>query len=134
MKKLILLAVAMLLVVSSNTFASNADLFSYDEQSMTEMFADLNELEAYVASNNDVSAAALNPFGFLGEPPLGVPSFLWGCVFGVVGLAIVYFVAEDPVETKKALWGCVTSSVVGILFYFVLWGVLFTTAASATTI
>jgi|AntRauTorckE6833_2_1112554.scaffolds.fasta_scaffold31818_3 hypothetical protein len=58
------------------------------------------------------------------EPPLGLPSFLWGFCCGVPGLAIVYFITDDSEETKKALWGCVAGNalygVVWLIYYLVL--------------
>jgi len=43
-----------------------------------------------------------------------------GCVFGWVGLLVVYLVLENKVKTKKALTGCVVSTVVGVVFYIVV--------------
>ena len=127
--------------------ASDADLFSYDKTAVTTALADLSAIENYVAQHPAITIADLtktgnmvvngidisaSPFSMFGEPPLGIPSFLWGCVFGVVGLLIVYIATDqDKDESKKALWGCVTGTVVGVVFYFVLWGALFTSAASS---
>ena len=121
--------------------ANDADLFSYDKNAVTTALADLSAIEDYVVSHPAISIADLtatgnflvngidissSPFAMFGEPPLGIPSFLWGCVFGVVGLVIVYIATDqDKDETKKALWGCVTGTVVSILFYFAFWGALF---------
>ncbi len=125
--------------------ANNADLFSYDADEVHQELVQLQNLEDYVNANpgitltnlqaedNDLVAnmnfALNNLSGFPfsgGEPPLGIPSFLWGCVFGVVGVAIVYFVADqDKDETKKAFLGCVVSAAAYILFWVfwvVLWG------------
>lgn len=53
-----------------------------------------------------------------GEPPLGIPSFLWGCCLGVSGLIVVYIVTDnDREEVKKALNGCLVSGVVVIALY-----------------
>ena len=62
------------------------------------------------------------------DPPLGIPSFLWGMCLGLPGLAVVYFVTEDDEETKKALWGCLVSvAVYGVLYvlYVLLLGASF---------
>ena len=118
-------------------YAGNAELFQLDEQEINAEFAQLNELEAFVESNEGITASEINvdnPLltnletssevlgalsSFASEPPLGIPSFLWGCVLGVAGIAIVYFVADDRDETKKALVGCAVSAGVSILFWVV---------------
>jgi len=80
--------------------ASNAKLFQLDEQQIQEEFSGLNELEAFVNSHegitvsqlnlqpelkNQLNTSALETFAALnGEPPLGIPSFCWGCCFGWV--------------------------------------------------
>ena len=105
----------------------------------------LQAIEDYVAANPDMTLSGMQAennalvshlnlssgdFGGIGslsgEPALGIPSFLWGCVFGVVGVAIVYFVSEDSDETKKAFLGCVVSAAAWILFY-VLYAVWWST-------
>lgn len=149
MKKGTLLSLIAIFAMALNVNANSADLFSYDKAALETEFADLQMLEDYVYHHQTTtlnellaSGSALianlnlmgsNPFGpslVFDDPPLGIPSFLWGCVFGVAGLAVVYFVTEDDDETKKALWGCITSTVVGVVFYFTLWGVIFTGAST----
>lgn len=137
MKRLYILPLVFLFTFSSNLFAGNADLFSYDEDAVSSELADLTELENYVWTNPAATLSSLteegnslldglklfSPFamGMELEPPLGIPSFLWGCVFGVVGVALVYFIAEDSDETKKAFFGCLVGAVVYGLVYAVLW-------------
>lgn len=149
MKKGLLLMLIAFFAVAVNVQAGNADLFTYNKAAMETEFAELQELEDYVYNHQSTTLADLlasgsalvtnlnlmgsNPFSpglAFDDPPLGIPSFLWGCVFGVAGLAVVYFVTEDDEETKKALWGCITSTVVGVVFYFTLWGVIFSSAAT----
>jgi hypothetical protein len=60
---------------------------------------------------------------------LGIPSFLWGCVLGWVGMLIVYLVTENKDETKKALWGCLISTAVSVGLYVVLIAASTSTAA-----
>ncbi|MFW6309488.1 MAG: hypothetical protein ACOC1D_00165 [Prolixibacteraceae bacterium] len=156
MKKFILksvsvvLAVALLSVQSISVYAGDINpaaneldesVFSFDEEALNKELSELNELDAYLAVNEeatfesladassplvaniDNSAAPMGMAGQEGEPPLGIPSFLWGCVLGVVGLAVVYIMTEqDMDETKKALWGCVASTAVTVLVYMVWWG------------
>jgi hypothetical protein len=124
--------------------ANNADLFSYNHDQVNQEMSQLQALENYVSTNPDVSLAGmqaennsllanlnlsmnnLGGFGLSGEPPLGIASFLWGCVFGIVGVAIVYFMtSQDMDETKKAFLGCAVSAACYIIFwviYYVAWG------------
>jgi hypothetical protein len=142
-----------MLFVQTQVFASptnfNVDLpsldvsvFQLDDASLNFAMQELNELESYLNLNEGVtysdvaknaSELVLNvssspaPAGG-SEDPLGIPSFLWGCVLGWVGILIVYLVSdEDMDETKKALWGCLTGTAVGVVVYFVAF------AAAATT-
>ena len=146
MKRLFIIA-CLVLAGFLKVQASDADLFSYDKAAVTTALADLSAIENYVAQHPAISIADLtktgnmvvngidistSPFAMFGEPPLGVPSFLWGCVFGPIGLLVGYIVTEqDKDETKKALWGCVTGTVVEVLFWVVVYGAIFTSAASS---
>lgn len=94
---------------------------------------DLNELEVYLDQNQNVTFDDLEKSGSVlavdldsnsvpagNNGPLGIPSFLWGCVFGAVGILLVYLISEkDMDETKKALWGCVASTAVVAVIYLV---------------
>jgi cytochrome c biogenesis protein CcdA len=52
------------------------------------------------------------------EPPLGIPSFLWGCILGIVGVLIVYIITDgDKAETKKSLWGFLVAVGVYVVLY-----------------
>jgi hypothetical protein len=125
----------MLAFTFSVGFAGNAELFQVDEQEINAEFAQLNELEAFVEANNGITASEINAenplvanlstsndiLGALsslaGEPPLGIPSFVWGLCLSWVGLGIVYFVADDRDETKKALIGCLVSAGLSVLIW-----------------
>jgi len=117
-------------------FASeNAEVFQVNEQEMNAEFAQLNDLEAYVDANEGITmseigqdnplvlnvAASSDVLGVLsalrGDPPLGIPSFLWGFCFTVAGVALVYFVADDRDETKKAFIGCAVSGGIYLLWW-----------------
>lgn len=152
----VFLAITLLASQSFSAYAGNAasvvtfdeSVFSFDEELLFAELEELNELDAFVETNEGITYSELENEGSLlltnientaapmgmaegGEPPLGIPSFLWGCVFGVVGLLIVYIMTDsDMDETKKALWGCVASTAVGVVLYMVLWGAW---AAAATT-
>ncbi len=115
--------------------------FNYDEALINDVLSELNDLDAYLESNDEATYETLvangsdlvaniestaSPMGMAGgdsEPPLGIPSFLWGCVFGILGLLIVYIATDnDKEEAKKAMWGCLASSAVTVVFYLVVWG------------
>lgn len=128
-----------ILALACNVGMANADasLFAVNEQEISNEFAQLNELEQYVNANEGVtlssmdesnplianvssSSNAMGALSAMGEPPLGIPSFLWGFCFNVAGVALVYFVADDRDETKKAFIGCAVSGGVYILWW-VFW-------------
>lgn len=117
--------------------AESADLFKVDDQEINTEFAQLNELEQFVNANEGITLEEINTNNPLvknlnnssdilgvistlrGEPPLGIPSFVWGACLGLAGVAIVYFVADDRDETKKALTGCAVISGLYIIFWVV---------------
>ena len=122
----------------SQAFANDADLFKFDYNSVQDEFAELNQLAELVTANTSLTYTELMysnenlltsmnlvpetgiPGGASGEPVLGIPSFLWGCGLGVVGMVIVYVgTDQDKDETKKALWGCITSGAVTGVVYVV---------------
>jgi hypothetical protein len=119
----------------------------FDESEIYAAFADISDLDQYLAQHNDksytevsqenatllsgISATTTLPFSASSdELVLGIPSFLWGCVFGWVGLLVVYLVLENKVQTKKALTGCIVSTVVGVVFYVI---VIAAAASTGTT-
>lgn len=132
-----------LMAFSSNLFAGSGDLFSYDKAAVEAELADLTQLESYVAENPATSLSLLeteknqlldglnlySPYAMgmnFDDPPLGIPSFLWGCAFGIVGVVLVYVITdEDKDETKKSFYGCIASTLV----WGVLYAVWFSTAA-----
>ena len=146
MKKLLLtFCIGTFFVVFAS--ANNANLFSYNSDEVNQELSQLQNLEDYVSANPGITLTGLQSennglvanlnlnlnnlsgFPFAGvEPPLGIPSFLWGCVFGVVGVALVYFMTdEDKDETKKALIGCVVAGLSYSVFwviYYLAWGSL----------
>lgn len=98
---------------------------------------ELNELEIYLENHtgtsyfdiakteitfiNQISDSSA-PMGMDPEtgPPLGIPSFLWGCVFGLVGIIVVYIITDnDKAQVKKALNGCIFYGVTIAAFYVV---------------
>jgi hypothetical protein len=141
MKK-VLLTLCAGLFVSLMATASNSGLFTYDADQVNSEMAELQAIENYVSVNQGITLtnlqaennALVNNMNFVtgefggmstlsGEAAFGIPSFLWGCVFGVVGIAVVYFVTEDSEETKKAFFGCIVGSLSYFVFY-VLWSLI----------
>ena len=125
---------ALMLVMSGKAFATD---FSYDAQKVKSEFASLKTAEEYVAAH-DVDLTTLEATGMLapdvtisawtpddGEgPPFGIPSFLWGCVLGVIGVVLVYILTDgNKDESKKAFYGCLVAAVVGTLLQ-IIFGVL----------
>lgn len=136
MKRTFFLVSFIIGLLSFNSKASNSDLFQYDENVIIEKFQSLNNLELFINQNqgitlteiqanseNDGLVANLDKsgincsFSILAGAPLGIPSFLWGCCFGAVGVLIVYLTADDPEETKKSVYGCITGAVISGVFY-----------------
>ena len=104
----VLLAVSLLSAQNFSLYAFNiqapvefdASVFSFDEEVLLAELSELNELNLYVEANEGITFSDLEAEGNLlianieataipmgmaengGEPPLGIPSFLWGCVFG----------------------------------------------------
>lgn len=145
----VILAITLLSVQHSSILAStksavvsfDESVFSYDEELLLAELSDLNELDAYVEANEGISfdellnessplvadiestASPMGMGGQDGEPPLGIPSFLWGCVFGILGLVVVYIATDNNQdEAKKAMWGCLASTAVSVVLYMVVWG------------
>lgn len=122
-------------------------VFSFNESEINDVLSELNDLDAYLESNEEATYESLltsgselvanlessaSPMGMAdqnGEPPLGIPSFLWGCVFGILGLLLVYVMTDsNKEETKKAMWGCLAGTAVTVVLYMVVWGVWAATA------
>ena len=125
------------------------DVFSIDRAEVEERFTNLSEIEEVVKQESldvhsleashptlfsnptfklSTSFSVMGALATMDDPPLGIPSFLWGMCLGLPGLAVVYFVTEDDEETKKALWGCLVSfAVYGALYvlYVLLLGASF---------
>ncbi|MEL7342362.1 MAG: hypothetical protein AAGM67_17900 [Bacteroidota bacterium] len=114
----------------TQTDSSLQTLFQLDEVDLYQSVDQLSQLEAYVKANPGVSLEQLQAEAHpliadlqlsqdasisATEPPLGVPSFLWGFCLGIIGLAIVYFVTEDREQTEKALIGCLIGGLIGTI-------------------
>lgn len=137
MIKKFLFSAAFALACNFGFASANAELFQVNEEELNVEFAQLNDLESFVNSNEGITLSsmesnspllqnvtptgdALGMLSTYGEPPLGIPSFLWGFCFNVAGVAIVYFVADDRDETRKAFIGCAVSGGLYLLWW-VFW-------------
>lgn len=114
-----------------------ASTFNSEDTAVSTELSELTALEAYVNTHPDIALAdikegnqlasipsnLLNNMAPPSEKALGIPSFLWGCATGIVGVAVVYFVTEDKDETKKAVWGCVASTAAWTVLYFTVFAV-----------
>lgn len=136
------------LALSTCVFADSLeDVFKIDKSEVEERFTSLSAIEEVVQQENlDVHAleashptllssptfklstsfSVMSTLATMDDPPLGIPSFLWGMCLGLPGLAVVYFVTEDDEETKKALWGCL----VGVAIYGIIYVVIFVLAGA----
>lgn len=137
--------------VKANAPITQSDILSvtdFNESEIYDAFADVSDLDQYLALNDNktftdisqkngtllngiASSTTLPLTASSDELVLGIPSFLWGCVFNVAGMVVVYLVLENKEETKKALYGCIASTVVWVALNFLVFAVA-TTAATTT--
>ena len=134
-------AIIIFVFCSIVTKATSYELFVYDLDNVEQELSRLQSIEDYVNANPGITLLDLEAdkseilSGFnlnssiMGSyddndgPPLGISSFLWGCCFGIVGVAVVYFVTDNKSETKSALTGCVISNLVSggcLVVYYIL--------------
>lgn len=124
------------ILFSTQSFAGNGDLFTFDKEKVESEMADLTALENLVNQNQDLTyndlMEANNPLvmnlnyesslmltGMSAGPV--IPSFWWGCLFGPVGILVVYLVEDDRDQTMSAFWGCVVGSLVSGVGYGIYW-------------
>lgn len=130
---------------TSKVFLASLDesVLVLDESALDEAMSELNDLDEYLNDNagttfTDLQSAdselimgvenSTAPLGMAeeNEPPLGIPSFLWGCILGIIGILLVYIITDgDKDETKKALWGML----IWVGVWIVLYVGVFSTAA-----
>ena len=114
-----------------------------DEDALNEAMQELDDLDEFLVENAGVTYGdllstgsdlihnvdhAAAPLGMDGseEPPLGIPSFLWGCILGVIGILLVYVLTDgDKAEVKKSLWGFLVAVGVYVIIYVAAWGTIF---------
>ncbi|MEM6344252.1 MAG: hypothetical protein AAF927_10245 [Bacteroidota bacterium] len=110
--------------------SSLASLFVLDEAAVYQSVEELTQLEQYLSTQPEVSLSQLQASGDpmiadiqfssdhslnLTEPPLGIPSFIWGFCLGFIGMAVVYFVTEDREEVMSALYGCLVAGAISAI-------------------
>lgn len=132
--RILLLSLLAIMLSTSTLFAGQADDFKIDKQKVQDEFADLSRLEQTVADHNYLTLSELKEDSILSaefasmdlssnmmmESALGIPGFWWGCIFGLVGILIVYLVTDnDRAEVKSAFTGCIISSVASTVFYLI---------------
>ena len=151
MKKLIVIPLLLMLFAFNGKSSGYADMIEVDESYMESVFADLNQLENYVLEHQGVTLNELKAIGSTlvanvdvsglgslgacsmlgGEPPLGIPSFLWGCCLGWVGILLVYILTDnDKEEVKKSLYGCLVGTASSIIVYFIYVGLILSAASA----
>lgn len=139
MKKFTLLFVLMGLFIATLSFAGNGDLFTYDKAKVSNEMKDLTALEEMLVQDQSLTYNDLLEVNHplvvnmdqnssmmlagMSSAPL-IPAFWWGCLFGPVGILVVYLVEEDKDQTMSAFWGCcVNAAVTGVSYglYYALW-------------
>lgn len=129
-----------------NVAASKSTFFKYDKEQLSKELSTLNSVEQYIKTNDVTYSQLLNNNKDLAsvlsfkdvynlslaeaEPPLGIPSFWWGCIFGVAGILVVYLITEDKSEVMKAFKGCVVGTLISLVLYLIYVAALAGTAAS----
>lgn len=103
-------------IVTIPAFAGNAEHFRIDQEAI------FCELEGIACK--PVHGIALQYMEFNPGPTPGIPSFVWGCFFGIAGIIVVHAITDSTEESKKALKGCIINAVfltgTNVLFYLLL--------------
>lgn len=143
--KQISLSIITIFFAFSVSNALSLDDFGISTTKYEEAFNELSIIEDYVTQNNfTLSNLKADNYSLIKEfnletnysimstlegtePPLGIPSFVWGLCCGVSGLAVVYFVTDDSEQTKKALNGCLVSTAISAALTVVYYVWIFNT-------
>lgn len=125
-----------------NLPAPKSEFFSDDLSALDREFDGLNQLEQTAAERNatysdlaaenntllkslsadrDLSASLLGAAAPSDDRLLGIPGFLWGFCFGLIGVVLVYVAIDDADakkrEGKSALIGCaVAYAIIGVFY------------------
>lgn len=139
MRKIAFLFILLGVLLSTQSFAGNGDLFDYDKEKIKSEMADLTALESMVLQDQNLTYDILletnNPLvtdlnygsnmmlAGMSAAPI-IPAFWWGCIFGPLGILVVYLVEDDPDQTKSALWGCVINALLTGVSYGAYYAIL----------
>lgn len=133
MKSLLLTLIAVIFSMTA-LLAGQADDFKIDRQKVQDEFADLSRLEQTVVVNDYLTLSEMKDNNLLSaefasmnlsssmmiESALGIPGFWWGCIFGPIGILLVYLVTDnDRDEVKSAFTGCIVGTAVSAIFYLI---------------
>jgi len=141
MKKNLFLIFTFLMSITYGN-ANKINFFKYDKEELSKEFVTLDVIENYVKNYNltysELAKKEKDLAFFLNfndvynlslaqsEPPLGIPSFWWGCFFGVSGILVVYLITEDKAEVMKAFKGCLISAFVIMCIYVIYIAIILT--------
>lgn len=147
--KLLLVITTFFIGISSSLATNISDEFTYNEAKIEAEFNALNSLEkviqnnldqadyAFVSTNYTVALQPVSthlnlntsmPLDSDKNPILGIPSFLWGCGLGVIGIVAVAVIGDDlpkaerQAQVKKSAVGCLVGYGAAALLYFVVLG------------
>jgi hypothetical protein len=116
------------LLLQAQVFASNSEIFVYDEEKIQNELKPLSELEQFIdqqsgATNLQITSkmqslnlptAMMNTSNIMGfnYQPLGIPPFIWGCCLGPIGMLVVFLTNEgNSHATIRAFYGCAISTI-----------------------
>jgi hypothetical protein len=126
MKKLFFLLGLLFAATGIQSRAMDTIIFNYDRVAMDSQMAQLDRLESYLIDNPQATISQmisecnplvaevsrsgnLNGISILNEKVLGIPSFMWGCCFGPIGILIVAITSKETKETMRAVYGLLTT-------------------------
>ncbi|MDY0103632.1 MAG: hypothetical protein RBS07_11915 [Lentimicrobium sp.] len=132
--KILLLSMLAIMISASTVLAGESDDFKIDKAQVQNEFADLYNLEQSVVDHNYMTLSEMKTNNLLSsefasmnmsnnmmmESALGIPGFWWGCIFGPIGILVVYLVTDnDRAEVKSAFTGCIVGTAVSAVLYLI---------------
>lgn len=107
-----------------SAFAALTQLDQYLQANTTQSYADVAKENSSMLNGVSSSSSLPLPGAASSEKALGIPSFLWGCAFGLLGVIFVYIMTDNNKdEAKKAFYGCLTWTAIWIIYYVAVIGV-----------
>ncbi len=96
-----------MLWATSKCYGGNSHYFNEDLQAIeTEVSS------AISASETGPEITVPTEWSKTAPGPLSIPSFAWGCAFGIAGIVVVNACTSSEKESRKALKGCLINGVV----------------------